>query len=123
MQKKLCDHFPKLAIFVDDIGITAVGVKEEKLEELRDEIIALAKQNGLIINSGKTKIVPPNKTKEYVGIHITNRKIFPSSATNRKRLSRANDVKNCTGLEKERAKKSLVGLQQNRKFTKKISLA
>lgn len=123
VQKRLRGHSPKLAIFVDDIGITATGMSRKELEKVKGEIISLAEQHKLIINPDKTKLVPPSEVKEYVGLHITNGKIFPSFATNRKRLSRTDDVKNFTGVEKEKAKRSLVGLQQNRKFTKKMSLA
>lgn len=94
IKKELKGHYPKLAVFVDDIGVTAVSLDKEKLEVIRDKIILLASRHDLIINTTKTHIIAPHEAKEYVGVHLTNHKIFPSLATTKKRYARIKIVRN-----------------------------
>jgi len=61
VKKRLKQHDPRIAIYVDDIGITASRVPREKMEKLRDEIM------DLFLNYDKNQpleIHPPSKTKK-----------------------------------------------------------
>jgi hypothetical protein len=127
IKKELKDHSPLFAIFVDDIGISAVNVTKLQLKQLAQKIIDLAKLHGLIVHpvdSEKTEIIPPQKVKEHLGLRLTRKKIFPSIKTTRKKVAKLKQVKKASSSkEKEKAQRSLFGLKNNRDFTRRVSNA
>jgi len=72
---------PKLAIYVDDIGITASKVSREKMEGVLSEVEKLFlnsdKKQKLILNKekNKTKITSHEDGIEYVGINLLRNKL------------------------------------------------
>ncbi len=72
--KRLKGHDPRIAIYVDDIGITASHVFKKAMEELRNEIVKLLAEadpnQPLRINEKKTSIRSHRDGMHYVGIDL-----------------------------------------------------
>ena len=124
VKKEFKGKFPKIAVFIDDIGITAVKVDQNQIKKLEAKISILAQEFGVIINNDKTRILSPDLPKEFVGQKIGNNKIFIKDCLKRKIQKKKKQIQ----MENEFGKKqklaaSLKGLNCFRKYTKKISLS
>ncbi len=60
VKKHLKGHDPRLAIFVDDIGITASRVSKETMQALEKEI------TDLLVNYDRNQSLPPNPAKTHI---------------------------------------------------------
>jgi len=90
IKKRLKGHDPRLMIFVDDIGITASRVTDEKMEELYTEICELLKSGNLPLNEKKKKIISHEKGMEILGSRLEKRKLSIGGKTRAKK----DDIKN-----------------------------
>jgi len=72
VHKSLKGKDPRIAIYVDDIGITASRVSEEEMTSLLNDIKSLFSSSGesLKLNDKKTKIKSHKEGMEYVGITL-----------------------------------------------------
>lgn len=101
--KKLKGKDPRIAIYVDDIGITASRVSKNEMYALASDIEKFLLEFGLVTNEEKKKISSHEEGIEYVGIRI-NRNTLSIGA---KAKSKRDKVKNEIGKaisQKERAK-------------------
>lgn len=92
--KKLKGHDPKMAIYMDDIGITASRVESVQMVALYKDILKLIGETNLEVNEGKTVIVDYMHRKydfvdgslcaksapfEFLGIELGRKKLFPGT--------------------------------------------
>ncbi|MFZ2975420.1 MAG: reverse transcriptase domain-containing protein [Candidatus Moraniibacteriota bacterium] len=113
VQKKLKGHDPRISIYVDDIGITASRVTEEKMNMLKIEIKKLllntdANQK-LKINEKKTEIISHEDGIEYVGINLFRNKL----GIGKKAKSKRDEVKE--KLKKDTSQKEKLSLKRRYK--------
>lgn len=93
VNKRLKGHDPRVAIYVDDIGITASRVKRKQMEDLRDEIMDLflkfdSKQPLEIHPISKTKknrIVEHSAGIEHLGLRLYRNRLALGAKTLSKR--------------------------------------
>ncbi len=89
VKKTLKHHDPRLAIFVDDIGISASRVSEETMKSLQKEIedllVNFDRNQKLPVNPDKTFIYSYEKGIEHLGLNLgRNRLSFGSKTISRK---------------------------------------
>jgi len=93
VKKKLKGHDPKIAIFVDDIGIDASRVTPEKMEEvfkkINDVLVNFDHNQRLPINPDKKKLQLHSKGAEHLGLKLGRNKL----AMGRRTRSRKDNVK------------------------------
>ncbi|MDP2655979.1 MAG: reverse transcriptase domain-containing protein [bacterium] len=89
VQRRLKGYDPRVAMFVDDIGITASRVPYELMEHLRDEIIALFAtfdlNQPLPIHMEKTKILTYSEGIEHLGVKLNRKSLSFGRKTIKKR--------------------------------------
>jgi len=92
IKKRLKGHDPRLMIFVDDIGITASRVPDQKMEEVYGEVCKLFNSASLPLNEKKKKIRPYSHRKGMVilGSRIERNSLSISGKT----LANLNRIKN-----------------------------
>lgn len=85
--RELKPYDPRIAIFVDDIGITASRVPEQVLSDLEpkvDEILRKESGNRIKLND-KTKVMRYDKSIKHLGIVLTrNKLVLPSDVQAKK---------------------------------------
>jgi len=106
--KELKGHDPRIAIYVDDIGITASRVSPKQMEALQVKIINLFetadKNQPLVINEKKTKIIKHNEGMIFAGIELKRNKLRMGPKTRIKRAVLKEKLKNRNlKIEKRRA--------------------
>lgn len=119
--KRLKDYDPRVAIYIDDIGISASRVPEDLLRSLESDVDSILKKasNSLLkLNRDKTDVKDWNGAIEHMGVKLNRNSLVLPKAL-QKKLDRA------TYLyihEKEYAlKQTRKGLLAYRGFIKKIS--
>src|ERR1700733_11778803 len=74
VQKRLKGKDPRVAIYVDDIGVTASRVSKEEMEKLATEIEELLlhtdKNQPLPVNAKKTKVTSHDEGIEHLGLKL-----------------------------------------------------
>lgn len=105
IKKRLKGHDPRLMIFVDDIGITASRVTDEKMEELYTEIYELLKSSNLPLNEKKKKIISHDKGMEILGSRLDRRKLSIGGKTFAKRGAIKNKLKKYLSSKERRQEK------------------
>lgn len=78
VMKELRDHDPRIAIFIDDIGISASNVTEEQMLKLApkiDQILNKASKNAVRLNQEKTKLMNYKSGIEHLGVMLTRKKL------------------------------------------------
>lgn len=92
VQKRLKGHDPRIAIYVDDIGITASRVPRDKMEALGNEIAVLLadfdRNQGLPENEKKRKVISHEEGIVHLGVALDRNKLRVGPKT-RSRLDRA----------------------------------
>lgn len=82
VMKRLKPYDPRIAIFIDDIGITASRVPKEVLLALADDIDAILNKDSdgsVRLNQGKTKVFNYTDGIEHLGVAINrNKLVLPS---------------------------------------------
>lgn len=85
VKKRLKGKDPRLAIYVDDIGITASRVTESEMEKLYLDIEKLFlegdRNQPLPLNNTKKKIITHEKTPEHLGIKMLRNKLRVGNRT------------------------------------------
>jgi hypothetical protein len=111
--KKLKGHDPRVAVFVDDIGITASRVSLQQMQELRDEIMVLFmefdKNQPLEIHpiskKQKNKIVEHSEGIEHLGLRLYRNRLSVGAKTlSRKQKHENNREKLVTTEQREHHK-------------------
>lgn len=78
-KRKLKGHDPKIAIFVDDIGIMASEIDETKLKKVEGQLATILKKydpnQALPINPDKTQVSSYKNRNEHLGINIGRKKL------------------------------------------------
>lgn len=116
VKKRLKGHDPRVAIYVDDIGITASRVSRDQMEKLRDEIMELFAS---FDKNQPLEIHPPTKTKknrilehsegiEHLGLRLYRNRLSLGSKTLSKRAKHKN-------------KKETLKTRKQREHHKKVS--
>jgi len=98
VHRRLRGHDPRMAIYVDDIGITASRVSKQKMEELRDEIMKLFaefdKHQPLTIHPPtkprKNRIVTHQNGIEHLGLRLYRNRLELGAKTLSKRQKHVN---------------------------------
>lgn len=113
VKKQLKGHDPSLAIFVDDIGISASRVSKETMQALEKGV------SDLLINYDRNQSLPPNPTKthiysydegiQHLGLSLGRNKLSFGSKT----LSRRDQVTRKLKLSTKKAEK--IKLRMKRK--------
>ena len=92
-------------IFVDDVGITASKVPDQKMEELYTEIDELFKSASLPLNEKKKKIISHEKGMEILGSRLDRRGLSIGAKTRGKRDVIKNSLKQPLSPEEKRLQK------------------
>lgn len=110
VKKELKDHDPRVAIFVDDIGITASRVSLKQIILLAEKIrLILEDPNSnqkLFLNSNKNNIQGPGQSPEQLGLMLGRNKLSIGKKT-RQNIKRINNSLKSKTLNYKR-KKELV---------------
>ena len=99
--KRLRGHKPKIAIYIDDIGITASRIPKEKMEEIKKLAIQVLEYKDLNqplpvhSGAGKTKITTLKEGAEHLGIKLGRTKLS-LGAKPRSRFDRVKALANST---------------------------
>ncbi|NTV44594.1 MAG: hypothetical protein HGA67_02775 [Candidatus Yonathbacteria bacterium] len=100
IKKELKGYDSRIAIYVDDIGITASRVGKQKilnLEQKIEMILCSDKNAELPLNKEKTRVIPHQEGMEHLGIILRRNKLSLGKKTRskleetKKRISRAKD--------------------------------
>jgi len=78
VKKKFKDHDPRLAIYVDDIGITASRVTKEDMYKFADqveEILNADSNQPLPVNTTKTKVMSHEEGLVHLGLRLFRNKL------------------------------------------------
>ena len=98
VKKLLRGHDPRLAIFVDDIGISASDVSREKIEEVSKAIEAILTEfdpnQKLPVSEEKKKIRLFNENAEHLGLKLGRNKLSMGRKTKSRIDKVSNDIKN-----------------------------
>lgn len=89
VMKRLKPYDPRIAIFIDDIGITASRVPESVLLSLAEEIDALLNKDSggaVRLNTGKTYVYNYTDGIEHLGVGINRNKLVMTKDLTRKRV-------------------------------------
>ncbi|MCP6726979.1 MAG: reverse transcriptase domain-containing protein [Patescibacteria group bacterium] len=100
VKKRLKGKDPRIAIYVDDIGITASRVSKAQMEKLYDEIkqlFLIDKNQGLPLNDSKKDIISHEEGMEHLGLKMY-----------RNRLSIGGKTKSKIDRTKNKLKRSLI---------------
>jgi hypothetical protein len=112
VRKRLKGHQPCIAVYVDDIGISAIDVRKEQLERLYEEIVSVSVKHGLALNHEKREICGHDEYQEFVGIRLNKRRV----SVGKKALSKEKRLRSCitdsqySNEEKKGFRSSLKGL-------------
>lgn len=106
MKKNLKKNDPRLAIFVDDIGLSASRVDNSQMQSIKDEfkdILEVSDKNQkLKINNDKTSIIPFEKGVENLGLRLGRNKIGIGKKTQSKMNRVKSKLKNSSGKVKKK---------------------
>jgi len=79
VQRKLKGHDPRIALYIDDIGIMASRVEDKQMEEvsliIEDMLNNFDYNQALPINPSKKEIIPSTGLKEHLGLRLGRNKI------------------------------------------------
>lgn len=118
VHEKLKGRDPRVAIYVDDIGISATKTKKSELLVLSQEIQLLFQnyKEPLFLNSTKTKIVRHNDGIEHLGIRMNKHGLSLGKNGSSKKMKLRYSLTHLTGENKKKALKSLQGLSQYERY-------
>jgi len=96
--RRLKGHDPRVAVFVDDIGITASRVSRQQMEELRDEIMKLFLEFDEnqpleihpISKTRKNKIIEHSEGIEHLGLRLYRNRLSVGAKTLSRRQKHEN---------------------------------
>ncbi len=74
-------HDPRVAIFVDDIGVTASRVERDAVERFSFKIESMFNAKALPINTAKKKIRSTSQGMQHLGLKLGRNKVSPGSKT------------------------------------------
>jgi len=116
---------PKVAIFVDDIGISASRLDVNKMEQFESSV------KNLLLNFDKNQKLPVNKEKtkkqafsdgvEHLGLHLGRNKVTMGNKTRLKRKQVARQLTKTSGQEKRLLKKQNRSYYQYQKQIERIN--
>jgi len=108
VQKQFKGHDPKIAIFVDDIGITASEIDTKTMESLKENFEYILTQydhnQPLPINLKKTKVRSFEAGAEHLGLRLGRNNVTIGSKTKSKRAKLRESIKVATGFKKKQLK-------------------
>ena len=106
VQKRLKNYDPRLAIFVDDIGISASRVPKETMQALAKEIenllITSDQNQKLPVNPAKTFIYSYEQGIEHLGLNLGRNKLSFGSKTLSRKAQITNRLKTSTKKSEKR---------------------
>ncbi len=125
-KKKLNGHDPKIAIFVDDIGITGSNVSREEMQKLSDRIEKILIGYGLPLNQEKKEkgiVSYLDKSMEHLGLGIGRNKIYFGEKTRRRQSEVTDQLKrdDLTLIEKKSLVRKNKAYKQGSSYIKKIN--
>lgn len=104
--KRLKAYDPRIAVYVDDIGITASRIPKEVMEKLRLEIKELLEtadpNQSLVINDEKTQIRSHQEGMEYTGIGLLRNRLIVGKKARSKREKIKNLLKGKVSTEERK---------------------
>lgn len=109
VKKRLKGHDPRIAIYVDDIGITASRVTRKQLEDLRDEIMQLFLEFDTnqsleihpISKTRKNRIVEHQEGIEHLGLRLYRNRLGLGAKTMSKKAKHKNKSASLTTKEEK----------------------
>jgi hypothetical protein len=108
VQRRLKGYNPRLAIYVDDIGITASRVPKEKMEALADEIAKLLAtfdaNQPLPENRKKRKIITHEQGMIHLGVSLQKNKLLIGPKTRSKLIRAKTQYEKLPAASPERGK-------------------
>lgn len=125
IKKRLKGSDPRIAIYVDDIGITASRVSKDKMEKLYSEIeqlfLTTDKNQKLPLNHKKKDIKSHEEGMEHLGLRMYRNRLSISAETKSK-IDRAKNKskKDPSHTNRARAKNKRRSLIQYKKYVEKI---
>lgn len=99
IQKKLKGKDPRIAVYVDDIGITASRASRDEMIALEEVIKKFLVGSGLVTNEEKTKIISHEEGIEYVGIRINRNTLSTGAKAKTKRDAVTSELKKTISTE------------------------
>ncbi len=122
VQRRLRGKDPRIAIYVDDIGITSTRTEKSDMLILKQEIKQLV-ENGarpLLLNDKKCKVVRHEEGMEFVGLGLDRNSVSLGVKTRSRKMRLKNRVDTSTVIsEKKTAGVSLKGISQYEAYIKK----
>lgn len=127
-KKTLEGNDPRIAIFVDDIGITGSKVSKEMMCNLSDEIEKILTSYNLPLNQEKKEknvISYLDKNMEHLGLGIGRNKIFLGEETraNYNKIKKRLKKNHLSTIKKKSLIKKKKSYDNYRKYVKKISIS
>jgi hypothetical protein len=123
VQRRLKGHDPRIAIYVDDIGITASRVPKEKMESLAKEVKKLLKtfdrNQPLPIKDEKTKIVSYMEGMEHLGMHLGRNKLSLGKKSYSKRRSIKTKLRKTSSEKRDLLKRQYRALTNYKRYVER----
>lgn len=122
-QRKLRKHDPKIAVFVDDIGITASRVSKKHMEKvaniIEDILLRFDQNQSLPLNKTKTKIRTFSEGAEQLGVMLGRSKLGVGGKTRSKRDKIRHELQQ--PISKAREKELIHKYQSYHQYEKTVS--
>ncbi len=112
---------PRIAIYVDDIGVTATKTKKSEMLRLAYEIKDLVEKykHPLLINDDKREILRHDEGMEHLGIKMQRRGLFLGRKTQKKKgMLRASLIKNISSSDRKKLKRRWIGISQYERYVR-----
>lgn len=127
VKKRLKRNDARLAIYVDDIGITASRVPKEEMEklalEVKDILLNFDPNQSLPLNDKKTKVVSHSEGMQHLGVSLGRNKLFLGTKTKSKKDRISNRLKKkIPPEERSRLRDKKLSIIQYQKYVEKKSL-
>lgn len=115
VKKRLKGKDPRIAIYVDDIGITASRATEEEMWSLSTEIKSVFEKEGLILH--KIHVISHSKNPEHLGVKLLRNRLSIGNKTKSKIKRLENKLeKNIPIEEKTVTRKKLRSLMYYKRY-------
>ncbi|MDP3779381.1 MAG: reverse transcriptase domain-containing protein [bacterium] len=125
VKKHLKGRYPRVAIYVDDIGITASRVLKTEMEELYskiEQLLLMADKNQILpLNNDKMDIISHEENPEHLGLRMYRNRLAIGATTKSKIDGIKNKLKrNLTSAQRVKEKKKRKSLIQYKRYVENI---
>lgn len=114
VQTRLKGREPKIAIYIDDIGVTATNTKKAEMLKLSEEIRTFVEgyKRPLYLNNKKTEITRHDEGMEHLGIRMNKRSLSLGAKSRSNKAKLINKLKiTDTTSDRNKIKERLAGIR------------